>query len=98
MSRQEFDEALRSGEKLVILDNLVLDVKEFINHHPGGRFVIRQNVGQDVSKYFFGGYNLEDNLDGVTLGHRHTNYAALIVNDLVIAVYEKDLPQSEETV
>lgn len=46
----------------MLIDNLVIDVKDFINVHPGGRFVIRHNVGTDISKFFFGGYALEGNL------------------------------------
>lgn len=83
-----------------MLDDLVLDVKEFINHHPGGRFVIRQTVGTDIGKFFFGGYSLENNLDKekAPLGHTHSSYAKLIVNDLAIAIYEKDIPIDVNTV
>jgi cytochrome b involved in lipid metabolism len=76
----------------VVLDDLVLDVSQFLNLHPGGRFVIRQNIGRDVSKFFFGGYNLDGNLTGIKHGYTHSNYARLIVNDLAIAIYEKDIP------
>jgi len=76
----------------VLLDDLVLDVKEFIYHHPGGRFVIRHNVGTDIGKFFFGGYTMENNLEGVAQGYSHSSYAKLIVNDLAIAIYEKDIP------
>lgn len=98
MSRSEFDEALLRGEKLVLLDDLVLDVKDFIAHHPGGRFVIRHCVGTDISKFFFGGYCLENNLKSASKGHIHSNYAKMIVNDLAIAIYEKDIPATSETV
>jgi len=46
----------------MILDNLVLNVSEFLNEHPGGRFVIRKNIGRDISKFYYGGYCLEGNL------------------------------------
>jgi len=62
MNREQFEKAVKDGIPLVLLDNLVLNVGEFINQHPGGRFVIRHNVGHDISKYFYGGYCLEDNL------------------------------------
>lgn len=65
MSRSQFDTLVARGEQLVILDNLVLNVKEFINVHPGGKFVMRHTIGTDISKYFFGGYSLEGNLAGV---------------------------------
>lgn len=76
----------------------MLDIKEFINHHPGGRFVIRNTVGSDVGKFFFGGYSLENNMTKKALGHNHSTYARLIVNDLVIAIYEKDIASSVELV
>ena len=63
------------------MDDLVLDVKEFINHHPGGRFVIRKTVGTDIGKFFFGGYSIENNSQRkIAKGHTHSNYAALIAN------------------
>jgi cytochrome b involved in lipid metabolism len=40
MTHDEFKARVEKGEKLVILDNLVLDVKGYSNHHPGGKFLI----------------------------------------------------------
>jgi len=58
-SAEEFElEVFVSGKKLVILDNLVLDVGTFIEHHPGGKFVLERNIGRDISKFFFGGYSM----------------------------------------
>jgi len=51
---------VRSGAKLVILDSYVLDIKNFLNNHPGGRFSVEYNIGRDVSKFFHGGYSLEN--------------------------------------
>ena len=48
------------GQKLVILDQLVLDVSWFLDEHPGGKFSLEANIGRDVSKYFHGGYSLEN--------------------------------------
>jgi len=76
----------------VILDNLVLDVRDFINVHPGGKFVIKHNIGTDISKFFFGGYCLEGNLEGISPGHTHSSYARMIVNDLTVAIYEREIP------
>jgi cytochrome b involved in lipid metabolism len=75
MSRKEFDDAISSGRKLVILDDLVLDVDPFISKHPGGRFVIEHNVGTDISKFFFGGYSLEGNIGKQTPGYNHSPFA-----------------------
>lgn len=98
MSRIEFDTHIANGRKLVVLDNYVLDLGEFISVHPGGKFVINHSIGSDVSKFFFGGYNLEGNLGQITPGHNHSAYARMIVNELAIAHFEKDIPIEINTV
>ena len=40
ISIKEFDERVKTGEKLVVLDDYVLDVKSFLNEHPGAKFSI----------------------------------------------------------
>ena len=72
---------------MVVLDDLVLDVTKFSNSHPGGRFLIEKNRGKDISKFFHGGYNYEP-MDG-GWEHTHSNYARLIVNDLIVARLEQ---------
>jgi stearoyl-CoA desaturase (delta-9 desaturase) len=62
LTLKEFNIEIENGSNLVILDNLVLDITDFINEHPGGRFVLKHNIGKDISKFFFGGYCLEGNL------------------------------------
>jgi len=59
ISSQEFQSRVKKGEKLVLLDDMVLDVTRFMFNHPGGKFVIEHNVGRDISKFFYGGYTLE---------------------------------------
>ena len=84
ISREEFDRRVHTGgEQLVILDDLVLDVRKFKSEHPGGQFLLDFHVGRDISKYFYGGYVLEN---GTGLKpHRHSNVARMIVNDLTVA-------------
>ena len=66
-------ESVANGTPLVLLDNLVLNVSEFMNQHPGGRFLIRHHIGTDISKYFYGGYALEGNLGrSPAQGHNHS--------------------------
>ena len=73
----------------MILDDLVLDVKEFSKYHPGGRFVIEHTIGTDIAKFFYGGYCLEDNLGPKpAFGWRHSNYARMIANDIAIAQFD----------
>jgi cytochrome b involved in lipid metabolism len=40
ITQDEFKEKVEKGEKLVILDNLVLDVTGYSTHHPGGKYFI----------------------------------------------------------
>ena len=51
---------VRNNQQLVILDDMVLDVTKFQFSHPGGTFSIKQNIGRDISKFFYGGYTLEN--------------------------------------
>ena len=83
-----------AGRKLVIVDDLVVDVGEYILHHPGGKFVLEHCIGQDISKFFFGGFALEDNANPKTKGYHHSYSAYMIVNELTIAYFEGDIPCS----
>ena len=86
MLREEFDQRIAKGEKLVLLDDLVLNVEAFAKEHPGGRFLITHNIGRDISKFYYGGYSLEDNLRASPAkGHIHTIFADRIVKDLAIS-------------
>ena len=62
---------------------------KYADEHPGGKFLITHNTGRDISKFFFGGYSLEDNLSGPkpAQGHTHSAYARMIVNNLAVARY-----------
>ncbi len=62
MKRKDFFQQIKFGAQYVILDDLVIDVKDFQFQHPGSKFVIQQNIGRDISKFFYGGYSMEDNL------------------------------------
>jgi cytochrome b involved in lipid metabolism len=92
LTDDEFNALVAKGRKLVILDNLVLDVEQFLIRHPGGCFTIRHNIGKDISKFFNGGYSLDGNLVVNLRGHKHTNLARMIVNELVIARYGDQKP------
>ena len=83
MTREQFDERIRGGEKLCILDDMVLDVTSFRADHPGGQFLIDFHVGRDVSKFFYGGYVLE-NQSGMS-PYTHSNVARAIVNRIAVA-------------
>ena len=60
----------------MILDDLILDITNYKFVHPGGVFTIQYNVGRDISKFFYGGYQLE-NRGGRRLLHTHHSHSAL---------------------
>mmetsp|Transcript_4732 Transcript_4732/g.8088 ORF Transcript_4732/g.8088 Transcript_4732/m.8088 type:complete len:112 (+) Transcript_4732:519-854(+) len=78
----EFNKRVHSGEKLVVLDDMVLDVTKFLDEHPGGKFSLENNIGRDVSKFFHGGYSLE--VMKKVANHTHSSDARKIVNKLVV--------------
>lgn len=55
---EEIDKQVIAGKQLVIFDNLVLNLNGYEKVHPGGKFNLTHNYGRDISKFFFGGYNL----------------------------------------
>ena len=55
---EQIDAEVRAGRKLVIFDNLVLDLNGYERIHPGGKFRLMHNLGRDISKFFLGGYQL----------------------------------------
>lgn len=77
-------EMVKGGRQLVVLDDLVLDVASFVNFHPGGSFVVRHNIGRDISKYFHGAYSLENIGRNQVKNYLHSTEARRICNQLVI--------------
>jgi cytochrome b involved in lipid metabolism len=70
---------------------MVLEVSKFLDEHPGGRFSIENNIGRDVSKFFYGGYALEN--ESKVSAHTHSNDARKIVNQLVVGILEEEAPK-----
>ena len=58
MTIDDFDYAISSGKQYVLLDNYVVDVKNFIDEHPGGSAVLKHHIGKDIGKYFHGAYSV----------------------------------------
>jgi Cytochrome b5-like Heme/Steroid binding domain len=89
MTQQEFQSLVSKGRKLVILDDLVLDVESFLTRHPGGQWNISHNIGKDIGKFFYGGYSIDGNEVGNVgkSGVKHSNFARKAVNKLIIARY-----------
>lgn len=78
----EMNQRIAGGEELLLLDDLVLDVSSFKSEHPGGKFLVEYHIGRDISKFFYGGYVLENN-SGMK-PYTHSNVARAIVNSLIV--------------
>lgn len=94
ITSEEFDQRITQGEKLVLLDDLVLDVSKYCDNHPGGKFLLEYNIGRDVSKFFYGGYSME-NFTWKPRIHYHSNIARTIINQLVVAKIQTVTPRFE---
>jgi Cytochrome b5-like Heme/Steroid binding domain len=93
MTREEFRKNCEEGQELVILDDLVLNVGNFSRYHPGGYFAIHQNRSRDVSKFFYGGYQMNGSSLAATRPYTHSNYSILTANKMVVARYENRAPE-----
>ena len=52
ITMDEFNTMCKSGKKLTIINNLVIDCEKWINTHPGGKAVIEKLIGKDSSNEF----------------------------------------------
>ena len=93
MSREEFRRNCEEGKELVILDDLVLNVGQFAKFHPGGYYAIHQNRSRDVSKFFWGGYQMNGSQLAATKPYRHSNYSVVTANKMAFARYEYKAPE-----
>jgi hypothetical protein len=79
-TRKEFDELIIKGDQLVLFNNYVLDVEGFKDEHPGTAFVLKENIGNEIGKYFYGAYSMEQDV----APYVHSRYAASLLERLVI--------------
>ena len=87
---------MKQGKQLVIFDNLVLNLNGYERVHPGGKFNLIHNLGRDVSKFFYGGYNLV-NEKSHTRPHHHTQPALDIVKTMIVGVIEGQTKVADES-
>ena len=67
---------------------MVLDMTQYIDNHPGGAFSLSHNIGRDLSKFFYGGYSLEN--EKYVENYVHSNDARRVVNTLIVGKLERD--------
>lgn len=94
----EFNSRVKDGEKLVLLDDMVIELSRFAYSHPGGAFLIDFHIGSDISKFFYGAYAFDQNgnIPGDNnVQHAHSNVARKIANRHAIGVLSR--PASQES-
>jgi cytochrome b involved in lipid metabolism len=60
-----YDQALRGGKAFCTLDDLILDISEYMSRHPAGTFLLKNCIGRDMGKFFYGGYRMEHNEENI---------------------------------
>lgn len=94
LTTEEYEKLVHNGGKFCILDDFILDTKRFASRHPGGQFLIDSTVGRDVSKYFYGGYKMENNKHNMDGPYRHSMSARKIVQGLIVARLNNPAPKA----
>jgi len=51
-TREEVEKHSNEGDMWVIIDGQVFDISDFVDAHPGGRLVLAQEAGKDVTKKY----------------------------------------------
>ena len=81
MSKQQFYEKIKTDRsKLVIILNIVHNVRDFIDKHPGGPYILNGVIGDDVTEQVLG-HSLKASGDQ----HLHTIHALYLMADMAIA-------------
>jgi len=52
----KFFEAIKQGEKLLVLEDKVINVGLFASEHPGGEAIMNDYIGCEISRYFYGAH------------------------------------------
>jgi len=79
LSWDDIKRRTQKGESLIVIDNVVHDVKTFVHEHPGGRQTLLNFVGTDASSLFRG----EDG------AHAHSKEAIRFLNAMRIATLKQ---------
>ncbi|RKP21838.1 cytochrome b5, partial [Rozella allomycis CSF55] len=56
-SKEEFGNKIKAGSKWVIHEDLIYDVGDFSQQHPGGSEILVNQIGTDITKAFSGQVN-----------------------------------------
>jgi len=81
------------GKKLCFFNNYILDVDGFADQHPGNRFTIIDNIGNDIGKFFYGAFSMENNVKP----YEHSSYAGTLIEGMIIGKVCEDMSNSTFT-
>lgn len=54
MTKEQVEQAARDGQPLVVVEDWVHDVGEFLEGHPGGEVILTKYFGRDATTAFNG--------------------------------------------
>ncbi len=77
----------RLNKNYVLYENYIVDVTEFMYHHPGGQNLIKENLKQDVTRFINGSVSLNSNY----IPHTHSYLANKhILEKLTIGILKEN--------
>jgi len=78
----EFTKKVKNeGKQWLVIDGIAHDVTELMDHHPGGRGLLKAAIGRDVTKSFNGGI------------YYHSNAARNLMTGMRVAKVEGAVPE-----
>ena len=79
ITMEEFLARVRNGKKLALFDDYVVDLTFYYWEHPGSTYVLKEWIGWDLGKYFYGSFSMENWVKPVT----HSRIAGKILLKLI---------------
>jgi len=64
----------------VLLNNNIINVASLMKNHPGGNYLILNNIGKDIGRYFYGTCSYDTSFKS----HPHSYYAMKLADKLTI--------------
>ncbi|KAG5175955.1 hypothetical protein JKP88DRAFT_337050 [Tribonema minus] len=88
ITMEQFNDRVLQGEKLLLVNDAVIDVHEYMKVHPGGSKVMKESIGCDVTKEVLGVRGMEQGLH--KQAHKHSAKAWAAIQKLVVAYVDKE--------
>lgn len=57
MTMKDFTQRCEKGESLIIIDDWVINIRPYLDQHPGGQEILQEFIGRDATLAFSGGLN-----------------------------------------